>query len=149
MAVTNLSQLYLALAAIEFNAKGIMSYVYPPVFDSIRKGIKDKLRLHVTDDPDPATRESVTISTSGTVLDLATRHVPEFDAPFCCGFIGTARDPYTTLQRATTFVSSVDGKPSAFGNLEGALTLEAVARLEGHMGIRMANASMPKLHFAT
>lgn len=145
--VTNLSQLYLALAVKEFNARGVMSYVYPPVFDGIRIGIKDKLRLHATDDLVPATRERMTISASATVLDLTTRHVPEFDAPFCCGFVGTADNP--ALKRVTMLVSTADGEINAYGNLEGPLTLESVARLEGHLGFRMANASMPKLQFAT
>jgi hypothetical protein len=144
--VTNLSQLYLALAVKEFNGKGIMSYVYPPVFDSIRQGIKDVLRLHVTDEPVPATHERTAISNSRTMLDLETRHMPEYDAPFCCGFIGTVSDP--VLQQTTTLVSTLKGTPYAYGNLEGVLRLENVARFEGQLCIRMANSSMPKLNFA-
>lgn len=147
-AVRNMSQLYLALASQEFNLRHGGARFAPSVFNGIRQAFKPKLRLHVTDDRAPADPDQTAINPSGgVVVDLATAHAPEFDAPFTCVFIGSVCNPTSKIKEITRLGSTLDEKPAMFGDLEGVLTLEGVDRFEGHLGMRMRSAGSPKEQF--
>ena len=147
--VERLGRLFMELARSELNTRSSSGLLFAAAFDHMTEHLKTRASLHATDDPDVGNRDNGVTSADATVINLETRHAPELEKPYVRTLLGHVNGgQMEKLTRLTGVFSKLDdSRLMTCGTIDGVLKLNAIARFECHMSIRMQNAQHPRGYF--